>query len=72
MIYEKTIVYSIYYFNSKRYILLNFSISSLSLIKQSADEVERILLKKQYRELIGTYHDLENQINDLLNKKQRC
>ena len=39
--------------------------------KQSADEVERILLEKQYRERIVTYHDLENQINDLLNKNPR-
>lgn len=38
--------------------------------KQSADEVERILLEKQYRERIVAYHDLENQINDLLNKNR--
>lgn len=38
--------------------------------KQSADEVERILLEKQYRERIVTYHDLEYQIYDLLNKNR--
>lgn len=38
--------------------------------KQSADEVEKILLEKQYRERIVTYHDLENQINELLNKNR--
>ena len=36
--------------------------------KQSADEVEKILFEKQYRERIVTYHDLEHQIYDLLNK----
>ena len=36
--------------------------------KQSADEVEKILFEKQYRERIVTYHDLEYQIYNLLNK----
>ena len=45
-------------------------LTKLSKKKQFADEVERILIEKQYRERIVTYHGLENQINDFLNKNR--
>lgn len=41
---------------------LEVEIEEIIKKKQSNDEVERILLEKQYRERIVTYHDLEYQI----------
>lgn len=38
--------------------------------KQFADELERILLEKQYKERIVEYRDLENKINGLLSKSK--
>ena len=49
---------------------LEVEIEEIIKKKQSNDEVERILLEKQYRERIVTYHDLEYQIYDLLNKNR--
>lgn len=49
---------------------LEVEIEEIIKKKQSNDEVERILLEKQYRERIVTYHDLEYQIYGLLNKNR--